>query len=48
MNIDKINTETENKMEDIQKIELKQPDEQGSIHIRGHIKIHDPDGRSVY
>jgi hypothetical protein len=48
MNIDKINTETENKMEDIQKIELKQPDEQGSIHIRGHIKIHDPETGEVF
>jgi hypothetical protein len=48
MNIDKINTETENKMEDIQTIELKQPDEQGSIHIRGHIKIHDPETGEVF
>jgi hypothetical protein len=48
MNIDKINTETENKMEEIQKIELKKPDDQGSIHIRGHIKIHDPETGEVF
>jgi hypothetical protein len=48
MNIDKINTETENKMEDIQKIEQKMPDEKGSIHIRGHIKIHDPETGEVF
>lgn len=41
MNIDTINTETENKMEDIQTINSKLPDEQGSIHIRGHVKITD-------
>jgi hypothetical protein len=41
MNIDKINTETENKMEDIQTFDTKLPDEQGNIHIRGHVKITD-------
>jgi len=48
MNIDKINTETENKMEDIQQLEQKMPDEKGSIHIRGHIKIHDPETGEVF
>jgi hypothetical protein len=48
MNIDKINTETENKMEDIRQTEQKMPDEQGNIHIRGHIKIHDPETGEVF
>jgi len=45
---DTINTDMDKIMtEDQQPIPVKQPDEQGGMFIRGHIKIHDPDSGEV-
>jgi hypothetical protein len=38
---DTINTDMDKNMSDVQQEVLKQPDEQGTINIRGHIKITD-------
>jgi hypothetical protein len=43
-----INTEMEQKMEENNLIEQKKPDETGGMHIRGHIKIHDPESGEVF
>lgn len=43
-----INTEMEQKMEENNLIEQKKPDETGGMHIRGHIKIHDPETGEVF
>ena len=46
MNNNKINKNmTTNSQENIQK---KQPDERGSIHVQGHIKIFDPNSKEVF
>ncbi len=45
---DTINTDMDKIMsEDQQPVPVKQPDEQGGIFIRGHIKIHDPESGEV-
>lgn len=33
---------------DTQKNTVKQPDERGSIHVQGHIKIFDPETKEVF
>lgn len=48
MIINAINTDMEEKMEEIQHMEQKKPDDQTGIHIRGHIKIHDPESGEVF
>lgn len=45
---DKINTDMETKMEENQVTEQKTPNEQSGMHIRGHIKIFDPESGKVF
>lgn len=48
MIINAINTDMEEKMEQVQQTEQKKPDESSGIYVRGHIKIHDPETGEVY
>ena len=44
-----LNTDmTENNMNNTQNSTEKQPDEQGGIHVQGHIKIHNPETGEVF
>lgn len=38
----------EEKMEQVQQMEQKKPDEASGIYVRGHIKIHDPESGEVF
>ncbi len=48
MIINAINTDMEEKMEQVQQTEQKKPDESSGIYVRGHIKIHDPETGEVF
>jgi len=48
MIINAINTDMEEKMEQVQQMEQKKRDEASGIYVRGHIKIHDPESGEVF